>query len=145
MVERNPGDTEVSQLVSRSAMVNLTIPAAPPAAALSGTGLSVTLSLDAKIQTSPRATVYVIARKPGEAIPIAVKRRSPANLQAPVVLTDADSMMSMHTLSMYDEVEVTARLSQQGGPTRRQGDWESATVTMKMGGAETLSIDTPVL
>jgi cytochrome c-type biogenesis protein CcmH len=79
------------------------------------------------IETNPSARVYVIARAPqGPPVPIAVRSLDPMGLPEQLVLTDRDAMQPNRVLSMFDRVEVLARLSRSGNPMRQPGDVESA-------------------
>ncbi|MCX7064210.1 MAG: cytochrome c-type biogenesis protein cycH [Proteobacteria bacterium] len=58
-------------------------------------------------------------------MPIAVRVLDPATLPQKLVLTDADAMQPARMLSMFERVEVVARLSRSGNPVRQPGDLES--------------------
>ena len=78
------------------------------------------------LETSPPARVFVIARAPnGPPQPIAVRALDPQALPQQLVLTDRDAMQPSRILSMFDRVEVLARLSRSGNPVRQPGDVES--------------------
>ena len=70
--------------------------------------------------------MFVIARQPnGPPMPIAVRALDPASLPQQLVLTDRDAMQPSRVLSMFDRVEVVARLSRSGNPMRQPDDIES--------------------
>ena len=104
-------------------------PAAPNAPAIIA---QVTLSPDFDVAAT--APVFVIARTPsGAGPPLAVRRLAAGDLPARVVLTDADAMLPGRTLSQQDNVEVLARVSLSGAPTRNAGDLESQPATTRPG------------
>lgn len=79
------------------------------------------------VAATPTARVFVIARVPdGPPMPIAVRALDPAGLPEQLVLTDRDAMQPTRVLSMFQRVEVVARLSLSGDPKRQPGDVESA-------------------
>jgi cytochrome c-type biogenesis protein CcmH len=100
-----------------------------PAAANAATGaaaIAVDVALAPGVAAHPPARVFVIARAPnGAPMPIAVRALDPATLPQTLRLTDGDAMQSGRVLSMFDQVEVLARLSLSGNPMRQPGDLES--------------------
>lgn len=67
-------------------------------------------------------TLYVIARKPGQAMPVAVFKREATRFPLNVSLGDADSMLASSPLSKAGTVEVEARLSASGDAMPARGD-----------------------
>ena len=104
--------------------------AAPTTAAVSGSKtvqIPIEVRLAAGVEASPPARVFVIARAPnGPPMPIAVRALDPASLPQKLELSDGDAMQPSRVLSMFDRVEVVARLSRSGNPIRQPGDLESA-------------------
>jgi len=97
---------------------------AKPAAAVA---VRLNVSLAPGVEATPPARVFVIARAPsGPPMPIAVRALDPLGLPEQLVLTDRDAMQPNRVLSMFDRVEVLARLSRSGDPMRQPGDVESA-------------------
>ncbi len=88
------------------------------------------------------ATVFVIARDPGQpSPPIAVTRRRLSELPMVVELGNADSMIPGRELSNFDEFELVARVSLSGSPAAQAGDWfGSAIVRPSEGDSVDLSI-----
>ena len=107
---------------------------------------SIALSDAARSALPPDAVVFVIARDPAQpSPPIAVTRRSLADLPAVVQLGDGESMVAGRALSGFDEFELVARVSLSGQPVSQPGDWfGSVLVKPAENGSIVLSIDTPV-
>jgi len=126
-----------------------TVQAAPEPAPLENGAIvsaSIALSDAARSALPPDAVVFVIARDPAQpSPPIAVTRRSLAELPAVVQLGDGESMVAGRALSGFDEFELVARVSLSGQPVSQPGDWfGSVIVKPAENGSIALSIDTPV-
>ena len=95
-------------------------------------GVTVNVSTDAALNaTTP---IFVIVRRPDvPGPPVAVRRLVARDLPAQVTLTDADAMLPGTRLSDLAALEVVARASLSGSPTRTSGDIESAVVTTQLG------------
>ena len=95
-------------------------------------GVAVNVSTDAALNaTTP---IFVIVRRPDvPGPPVAVRRLVARDLPAQVTLTDADAMLPGTKLSDLVALEVVARASLSGSPTRTSGDIESAVVTTQLG------------
>ena len=107
---------------------------AADAAAADWPGLAVELTASAPLPAT--ATVFVIARRPDvPGPPVAVRRLSAAELPTRITLTDRDAMLPTTALSSLEAVEVIARASQAGAPTRSSGDVESAAEVWRPGEA----------
>jgi len=101
-------------------------PVANAAPAAAGAEVHVSVALAPGVAAAPPARVFVIARQPnGPPMPIAVRALDPASLPQQLVLTDRDAMQPSRVLSMFDRVEVVARLSRSGSPMRQPDDIES--------------------
>jgi cytochrome c-type biogenesis protein CcmH len=107
---------------------------------------SIALSDAAQGALPPDAIVFVIARDPAQpSPPIAVTRRTLAELPAVVQLGDRESMVAGRELSGFEEFELVARVSLSGQPVSQPGDWfGSVIVKPAENGSIELSIDTPV-
>jgi cytochrome c-type biogenesis protein CcmH len=112
-------------------------PLPSPAAAPASKGLVVEVALDpafaARIRLRGDTAVFVIARAPdGPPMPVAVEKHMVADLPLTVTLDDADGPMPTAKLSALQEVEVIARLSENGNATRQDGDLESKPVRVRL-------------
>ena len=120
----------------------------PPGVEPAGSVVSIQLSVSAEALSAlpADATVYVIARDPGQpSPPIAVAPRRLAELPALVELGDRDSMMPGRPLSGFPELEIVARVSISGNPMAQSGDWSgSLVVDAPTGQAVDLVIDQQV-
>jgi cytochrome c-type biogenesis protein CcmH len=102
------------------------VPTAPPPV-VTDVAVRLSVALAAGVEATPAARVFVIARAPdGPPMPIAVRALDPTGLPERLVLTDRDAMQPNRVLSMFQRVEVLARLSLSGNPMRQPGDLESA-------------------
>ena len=121
-------------------------PEAAPAVDGAIVSASIALSEAAKNALPPNAIVFVIARDPAQpSPPIAVTRRTLADLPAVVQLSDRESMVAGRELSAFEEFELIARVSLSGQPVSQPGDWfGSVIVKPAENGSISLSIDTPV-
>lgn len=115
--------------------------AAPEAARLK---VRVTLADKLKDKVKPGDTVFIFARASnGPPMPVAAKRVTVAQLPLEVELSDADAMMPQMKLSDFSEVQLVARVSRAGQPTR--GEWigQSAPLSTHTEAAQHLTIDSP--
>lgn len=132
---------EVSQLIAQSmAALGAAAPSSTPGPASpaqttpaspaqteadTADGLSVAVSLgdNLDVNVDPSATVFVYARAmQGPPMPLAVVRRSVADLPFTVTLTEADAMIPGRTLSSADRIVVGARIALSGQPIAQPGD-----------------------
>jgi cytochrome c-type biogenesis protein CcmH len=100
-------------------------PAPAPAATGSGKGVRVKVSLAEELRGEIRGdqTVFVIARRlEGGGAPIAVARRSAAELPFEVNLDDSLAMTPQARISQLQQVKVSARISKSGNPAAQSGD-----------------------
>lgn len=74
----------------------------------------IALADGARAALTAGAVVYIVAKKPGERMPLAVLKRSAAELPFDFLLDDADSMMAGNNLSSAGMVTVTALVSNSG-------------------------------
>lgn len=113
--------------------------AAVPAQAASAAPLAtiaLALSADARkaAEANTAATVFLIVRAAGaeRGPPLAAKKLTAADLDAPVSLTAADGMIGGAGLKAGADVTIQARLSLKGQPMAAAGDWQSARVDAKL-------------
>lgn len=110
---------------------------APLAASESPSSLSVRVSLDpafaARVRMGAGATVFLIAREVGGApMPVAAEKHAVSRLPFVAILDDGDSLMPTRKLSQLREVELIARLSEDGDASRKEGDVESKPVRVTL-------------
>lgn len=119
-----PPNAAVPVLAQSGGGVTAGAPQGVPTSAAATVELSVAFAPG--VEAPPPARVFVIARAPGgPPMPIAVRALDPATLPQTLVLTDADAMQPNRMLSMFERIEVVARLSRSGNPVRQLGDVES--------------------
>lgn len=99
-------------------------PAAKPAVPTGVVVAIVSLSDEARAALPIDASIFIIARDPAQpSPPIAVSRRSLAELPFSVELGDRESMIPGRQLSAFPEFEMIARVSVSGSPGAQSGDW----------------------
>ncbi|MDU9389239.1 c-type cytochrome biogenesis protein CcmI [Pseudomonas sp. zfem002] len=95
---------------------------APVAAAGAKLTVRVELADALKDKVKPDDTVFIFARaSSGPPMPLAAKRVTVAQLPIEVELSDSDAMMPNMKLSSFPEVQLMARVSRAGQPTK--GEW----------------------
>ncbi|KQQ57164.1 cytochrome C [Pseudomonas sp. Leaf127] len=95
-------------------------------------------------QVQPGDSVFIFARAvDGPPAPLAVKRVTVAQLPIEVELGDSDAMMPQLKLSNFAQVQLLARISRAGQPTR--GEWVGSSPPLERAraGQQTLTIDRP--
>ncbi|PWB30094.1 c-type cytochrome biogenesis protein CcmI [Pseudomonas sp. SDI] len=118
------------------------VPAQAPLAAR----LKVRVELAAALKDKVKAddSVFIFARASvGPPMPLAAKRVTVADLPVEVELSDADAMMPSMKLSSFAEVQLVARVSRAGQPTK--GEWigRSSPLASSTQAAQHLIIDSP--
>lgn len=97
--------------------------AAPTPAAAAGLTVQVELAENVRASVAPGDQVYIFARaKDGPRMPLAVVRKTVADLPLTVTLDDSMAMMPQARLSGFDEVLLVARVSKSGNPQASSGD-----------------------
>jgi cytochrome c-type biogenesis protein CcmH len=119
---------------------------AAPAAVAQAATLKVRVSLAPELagKVQPGDSVFVFARAvSGPPMPLAVKRLTVAALPADVELSDSDAMMAQLKLSNFPEVQLMARVSRAGQPTK--GEWvgKGQAVASDSRTLQQLTIDSP--
>lgn len=86
---------------------------------------------------SPSDTVFIFARAAkGPKMPLAMLRKTVADLPLRITLDDSMAMAPNLRLSQYPSVIVGARISKSGDALARSGDWQGLSEPMEPGGKE---------
>ncbi|WP_166364172.1 c-type cytochrome biogenesis protein CcmI [Pseudomonas akapageensis] len=104
----------------------------------------VELGAELKARVKPDDSVFIFARaSSGPPMPLAAKRLTVADLPVEVELSDADAMMPQLKLSNFPEVQLVARISRAGQPTK--GEWvgRSKPLANTTKAQQQLTIDSP--
>jgi len=101
----------------------------------SGKSISGKIELSANLKSTlkPGDVVMVIARKPGERMPVAVLRVPAADFPMSFSLTDALAMNPSAPLSQLSEASIEVRISKTGMAKPEAGDLISSAQTVKLG------------
>lgn len=92
-----------------------------------GRQVSVNVVLAANLPVAPDQTVFVYARAwQGAKMPLAIARIKVADLPKRVVLTESMAMTDAMTLATVDQIELVARVSEDGSATAKAGDWQGS-------------------
>lgn len=91
------------------------------------------LSAELRSQVKPSDTVLVIARQPGERMPVAVLKVAVGDFPMNFVLTDALAMNPNMPISKLSEVAIEVRISKTGMAKPEAGDLMSSVQTVKVG------------
>lgn len=95
--------------------------------AINGRQINLTVSMAAGIAANPEQLVYVYARAwQGPKMPLAITRIKVSELPAQVLLTEAMAMSPAMSLGQATQVELVARISQDGGANAKPGDWQGS-------------------
>ncbi len=101
----------------------MTRPAAVANVGANVVGLSVKVSLADTLQVTPDKTVFIFARPvDGGRMPVAIQKVTVADLPVEVVLNDSNAAMPGQKLSNFKQVQLVARVSQQGSAMPQSGD-----------------------
>ena len=106
-----------------------------PAVVVSGKDIGgvVELSAELKSKVKPGDVLMIIARQPGERMPVAVLRESAGEFPVRFVLNDALAMNPNQPLSKLSEVSLEVRISKTGMAKPEAGDLLSSPQTVKVG------------
>ena len=88
---------------------------------------------------NPQDTVFILARVPGQKMPIAVQKHRVIDLPLEIRIDDRDSMLEGRKLSDQAVVEVVAQISPSGKPGRQYSTLEA------LGGPVKAEIQAPIL
>lgn len=106
--------------------------------------VQVSLSEDLAALSEPDDILFIFARsETGPPMPLAASRHRVSELPLEVVLSDANAMSPMLTLSSAERVSVVARISKSGQPVAQPGDFQGSqdAVILAPGVAVSLTID----
>ena len=99
------------------------------------------IALAAELTVKPDDTLFVIARRPGQAgPPLAVVRVVVQALPLLVELTDANMMLPGSSFTNVTEVELTARLTSSGIPQAQPGDRQGQVTSVVVNGGTVTDI-----
>ncbi len=105
--------------------------------------VKVLVELDPSLQgmASPNDTLFIFAKAlSGPPLPLAVSRKTVADLPILVNLNDEMAMGPMAKISSVSEVSVVARITKGGQPTAKAGDFEGAVSPVVVGSNEVVRI-----
>jgi len=107
----------------------------PAPVALAGKGISgvITIATDLASRVKPDQLVMVIARKPGERMPVAVLRTPVSAFPMRFALDDSLAMNPAALISQQSEVTIEVRISKAGMAKVETGDLISNVQTVKVG------------
>jgi cytochrome c-type biogenesis protein CcmH len=109
----------------------------------SSDGLQVTVSLSPEMAAlaDPDDVVFVFAKaKQGPPAPLAAKKLKVSDLPTSLSLSDADAMIAQLTISKFEDIVVSARVSKSRQPISQIGDLESVAIDTKNDSQENIDI-----
>jgi cytochrome c-type biogenesis protein CcmH len=109
------------------------LPSAAPIAGGKGISGQIDLSPDLKSKVKPGDVVMVIARQPGERMPVAVLKTPVTQFPMAFELNDALAMNPSNPLSALTETSLEVRISKTGMAKPEAGDLMSSAKTVKVG------------
>jgi cytochrome c-type biogenesis protein CcmH len=122
MIERNLKMTDENYAEQESDPVNAN------GSGASGKVIPVVVSIATELKdlVADNAVVYVFAKASnGPAAPLAVSRHTISQLPLKIELTEEMAMLADLTIASFEEITVTARVSQSGNPIQQPGDFSS--------------------
>lgn len=108
-------------------------PASKPAISTKGVSGQVDLAPNLKSKLKPGDVLMVIARQPGERMPVAVFKTAATSFPMAFTLNDALAMSPTALISQLPEVSIEVRISKTGMAMPESGDLISATKTIPVG------------
>jgi len=143
LAKQIPADTDEARAIQGSIAearakggLATTSPAPTPTPAVSsGKEISgkIELSFDMKSKIKPGDIVMVVARKPGERMPVAVLKVPATDFPMRFTLSDALAMNPAALLSQLSEVSIEVRISKTGMAKPEAGDLISTAQTIQVG------------
>lgn len=87
--------------------------------------VKVSVSLAPSVKVDPEKAVFIYARAwQGPKMPLAIARLQVKDLPTTVTLSESMSMMAGMTMASFPQLELAARISQDGTPASKSGDWQ---------------------
>ena len=104
-------------------------------AVANGKGVSGKIEISAELKSKVKSgdVLMVIARQPGERMPVAVLRVPPTEFPMNFALTDALAMNPSAPISKLSDVSIEVRISKTGMAKAEEGDLISSVQTVKVG------------
>jgi cytochrome c-type biogenesis protein CcmH len=135
LVKQLPPQSEEARAVMNSIAEARAKGGLPAPVALAGKGISgvITIATDLASRVKPDQLVMVIARKPGERMPVAVLRTPVSAFPMRFALDDSLAMNPAALISQQSEVTIEVRISKAGMAKVETGDLISNVQTVKVG------------
>ncbi len=137
LAKQLPPETDEARAIAGSIAEARSNGGLPPASApvINNQGVSGKIGITSELQAKVKVgdTLLVIARKPGERMPVAVLKAAVAAFPMNFVLNDSLAMSSNALISQLPEVSVEVRISKTGMAMPESGDLISAPQTIKVG------------
>lgn len=141
LAKQLPPDTDETRAITTSIAEARSKGGLPPATApaISNLGVSGRVGISTELQSKVKSgdILMVIARKPGERMPVAVLKTAVTTFPMSFVLNDALAMSPNALISQLPEVSVEVRISKTGMAMPESGDLMSAPQTIKVGTSNT--------
>jgi cytochrome c-type biogenesis protein CcmH len=143
LAQQLPPDTDEARAIqgsiaearSKGGLATSSAVATPAPTSSSGKSISgkIELSAELKSKIKPGDVVMVIARKPGERMPVAVLKVPASEFPMSFTLNDSLAMNPSAPLSQLSEASIEVRISKTGMAKPEAGDLISAAQTIKVG------------
>lgn len=135
LAQQLPPGTEEARSIAESISDARTKGGLSSKALVSNKGISGKIEISAVLKSQVKSgdIVMVIARKPGERMPVAVLKTSASEFPMNFALTDALAMNPSAPLSQIAEASIEVRISKTGMAMPEPGDLISAPQTVKVG------------
>lgn len=137
LAKQLPPETDEARAIAGSIAEARSKGGLPPTSApvISNQGVSGQIGISSDLQSKVKAgdILMVIARKPGERMPVAVLKTAVTGFPMNFVLNDALAMSSDALISKLPEVSVEVRISKTGMAMPESGDLISTPQTIKVG------------
>jgi cytochrome c-type biogenesis protein CcmH len=135
VAQQLPPETEESRSIQASIADARAKGGLPSKTVVAPKGISgkIEISADLKSKVKPSDIIMVIARKPGERMPVAVLKTSVAEFPMSFSLTDALAMNPSAPLSQLSDASIEVRISKTGMAKPEAGDLISSPQTVKVG------------